>query len=307
MMKMSAADIATLPRRISLADLAETRRRFPEEVRSDSEREIFTSAVSVVRHFFGHDWYMQHIFQDADSTRSPGFMRIDYTLGPEGEKKTSRLLDFAENLFNLQKIEGFEDRVEQMRTGDIEATFAEFDFGRFLYIHDIEFRFVIPSGVAGKDYDYRVRYADGREACADAKCRLEGTEMRAETIMNALRKARTNNLPPDEPGIVFVKVPQTWLDNEEIRRGIYATVRDFLRNTKRVVSVVVYTVVVIELKADKMMLMRHRFHEFENPDHRFDRSKSWVLFRDYQVPEEWGGMPPKWHRIFSKGFLMRNK
>ena len=47
------------------------------------------------------------------------------------------------------------------------------------------------SGVAGKDYDYRIRYADGREVCADAKCRLEGTEMRAETIMNALKKARS--------------------------------------------------------------------------------------------------------------------
>lgn len=295
----------TLPRRISVADFEETRRKFPAEVKADSAREIFTAAATVVCHFFGRDWYMDHIFQDAAGTLPPGFMRIDYTPGPEAEKKTSRLLDFAENLFNLQHIDGFDDRVAQMRAGDIEATFAEFDFGRFLYIHDIDFKFVVPCGVAGKDYDYRITYADGREACADAKCRLEGTEMRAETIMNALRKARSHNLPPYEPGIVFVKVPQTWLENEEVRRGVYATVRDFLRNTKRVVSVVVYAVVVIALKAEKMMLMRHRFHEFENPDHRFDRSKSWVLFRDYEVPDEWGGMPPKWKRILSKGFLLR--
>jgi len=137
-----------------------------------------------------HQWYMDYIFQDAEGSCPNGFLRIDYTLGPKGEKKTSRLLDFAENLFNLQHIEGFDDRVTQMRSGSIEATFAEFDFGRFLYIHDIDFKFVIPSGVAGKDYDYRIRYHDGREVCADAKCRLEGTEMRAETILNALRKAR---------------------------------------------------------------------------------------------------------------------
>jgi len=151
---------------------------------------------------------MDHIFQDAAGTRPRGFMQIDYTQGPEGEKKTSRLLDFAENLFNLQYIDGFDDRVDQMRTGDIEATFAEFDFARFLYIHDINFKFVVRSGLAGKDYDFGIRYSDGRDACADAKCRLEDTEMRAETILNALRKARTNNLPLDEPGIVFVKVPQ---------------------------------------------------------------------------------------------------
>lgn len=168
------------PKRISLADLEETRRKFPDEVKADPAREIFTAAVSVVRHFFGHDWYMDHIFQDAAGTRPPGFMRIDYTQGPEGEKKTSRLLDFAENLFNLQYIDGFDDRVDQMRTGDIEATFADFDFARFLYIHDIDFKFVVPSGVAGKDYDFGIQYSDGRDACADAKCRLEGTEMRAE-------------------------------------------------------------------------------------------------------------------------------
>jgi hypothetical protein len=81
--------------------------------------------VSVIRHFFGHQWYMDHIFQDAAHSLPNGFMRINYTPGPEGEKKTSRVLDFAENLFNLQHIEGFDDRVNQMRTGTIEAAFAE--------------------------------------------------------------------------------------------------------------------------------------------------------------------------------------
>jgi hypothetical protein len=63
----------------------------------------------------------------------------------------------------------------------------------------------------------------------------------------------------------------------------------------------------IELKDRRMMLMRHRFQEFDNLGHRFDRSKGWLLFRDYQVPKEWGGMPPKWHRIFSQGFLFGEK
>jgi hypothetical protein len=97
-------------------------------------------------------------------------MRINYTPGPEGEKKTTQVLDFAENLFNLQHVEGFDDRVNQMRTGSIEAAFAEFDFARFLYVHDIDFKFVVPCGVAGKDYDFSIKYADGRQACADAKC-----------------------------------------------------------------------------------------------------------------------------------------
>src|ERR1700722_7034772 len=291
--------------RISLADLEATKRSYPEDVRADPRRETFTLATSIVRRFFGHQWYLDNVFQDAQHSRPDGYMRLDFTPGPEGELKTSRFLDFAENLFNLQHVEAFDDRVNQMRTGSIEAKFAEFDFARFLYIHDIDFKFVVPTGIAGKDYDYRITYPDRRVACADAKCRLEATEMRAETITSVLNRARSKNLPADEPGAVFVKVPATWLEVTEIREGIAAAARGFLRNTRRVVSVVIYAVVVSELPERKMMLMRHRFHEYENPCHRFDMTKSWVLFRDYKVPEECGGMPPKWHRILSHGFLMR--
>jgi hypothetical protein len=50
-----------------------------------------------------------------------------------------------------------------------------------------------------------------------------------------------------------------------------------------------------------------RFQEFLNASHRFDKSKGWALFKDYKVPEEWGGMHPKWVRVFSQGFIMREK
>jgi len=61
----------------------------------------------------------------------------------------------------------------------------------------------------------------------------EGTEVRADTVKNSLNKARTSNLPPNEPGIIFVKVPQTWLEQDDVRKGIYAVVEGFLRNTDR--------------------------------------------------------------------------
>jgi hypothetical protein len=203
------ANPVTAPRRVSFADLMETAWSFPEEVRADPTRQTITLAITVIRHFFGKQWCEDHIIQDAAHSRPAGFLRLDFALGFEGERKTTRILDFAETLFNLQHIEGFDDRVDQMRAGQVEATFAEFDFACFLYLHDIPFKFVTPTGAKGKDYDFGIEYPDGREACADAKCRLEGTEVRADTIDNSFRKARTNNLPPDQPGIIFVKVPQT--------------------------------------------------------------------------------------------------
>jgi hypothetical protein len=115
----------------------ETARSLPPEVRADPNRLTFTMAVTIIRHFFGKQWCEDNIIQDADRSRPDGFLRIDFTLGFQGERKTARILDFAEMLFNLQHIEGFDDRVDQMRAGQVESTFAEFDFARFLYIHTL--------------------------------------------------------------------------------------------------------------------------------------------------------------------------
>ena len=114
------------------------------------------------------------------------------------------MLDFAEMLFNLQHIDGFDDRIEQMRTGNAKAGAAEFEFGRPLYIHDVDFRYVIPTGQRGSDFDYAITYGDGRVACADAKCRLEDSEIKPQAVRSALEKARSRNLPKDQPRIIFV-------------------------------------------------------------------------------------------------------
>jgi hypothetical protein len=58
----------------------------------------------------------------------------------------------------------FDDRLNQMRAGQIEPTFAEFDFARFLYVHEIAFRLVKPTGTQGEDYDVEIEYADGRQS-----------------------------------------------------------------------------------------------------------------------------------------------
>src|SRR5260370_2006812 len=103
--------------RLSFADLMETARSFPEEVRADPNRLTFTMAVTVIRHFFGKQWCEDHIIQGAEHSRPAGFLRLDFTPGFQGERQTSRVLDFAETLFNLPHIQGFDDFVDRMRPG----------------------------------------------------------------------------------------------------------------------------------------------------------------------------------------------
>jgi hypothetical protein len=60
----------------------------------------------IIRHFFGKQWCEDHIIQDAEHSRPDGFLRLKFNAGFESERKTSRILDLAETLFNLQHVEG---------------------------------------------------------------------------------------------------------------------------------------------------------------------------------------------------------
>jgi hypothetical protein len=51
-------------------------------------------------------WCEDYIIQDAERSQPAGFLRLDFRPGFEGERKTSRVLDFSETLFNLQHIQG---------------------------------------------------------------------------------------------------------------------------------------------------------------------------------------------------------
>jgi hypothetical protein len=289
------------PKRITRANLQQTVATFSPEIRTSPDWTTWTLATSVIGHFLGKDWVKANV-PHQDGADATGFFQMDFSSTERRDAKTARLLDFAETLFNLQHVSGFDDRVAHMRTSDAEAALAELDLGRFLYIHGIDFRFVVPTGQRGRDYDCAVTYADHRTACADAKCRTEASEIRPEYIRHSLQAARKKNLPNDEPGIVFVKVPQTWLESPDARHGLVKVASDFLRNTKRVVLVVLYCLVYFTHQEQRMMVIRHLLEEVENPNHRFDPTKSWRLFKGFQVPPEWNGMPPHWHRIFSRGW-----
>jgi len=290
-----------VPSRVTLADLDRTITSFPAQVRQNPDWSTWTLATSVIGHFLGKEWVKTNI-PHQDGASSKGFFQMDFSSIERREFKTARILDLAETLFNLQHVSGFDDRTAYMRTADPETALAELDLGRFLYIHGVDFRFVIPTGQRGQDYDCAITYADGRTACVDAKCRTESSEIRPEHIQHSLQAARKKNLPRDEPGIVFVKVPQTWLETSDVRRGLVKVASDFLRNdTERVVLVVFYCSVYFLLEEQRMMVLRHLLEEVENPKHRFARAKSWRLFKGFEVPHEWNGMPPKWHRLFSRG------
>jgi hypothetical protein len=63
------------PHRVSFADLMETARSLPPEIRGNPDTQMFTIAVTIIRHFFGQQWCEDHILQDASLSKRAGFLR----------------------------------------------------------------------------------------------------------------------------------------------------------------------------------------------------------------------------------------
>jgi hypothetical protein len=269
--------------------------RMPAVMSADPGERAYRLCVAVLRHFFGEPWFEKHVM----NARAPtDFLRMNFSTDEHRETHGFRIIDLAEMLFNLQYFDGFDACIRQMQASQIEATYAELEIAKSLYAHGIDFRFVAPSGHKGADYDLEIFYPGGLMACADTKCKFETTEISTASVQNSLSQAR-KQLPSDRPGIVFVKVPQHWIEEAVFRDSMIAAAEGFLRGTKRIVSVKFYVSAIVF--PDNMVAHLMRYKEISNTHHRFDGQHDWDLFSDHDIPKGWNGMPDNWLRLIYFG------
>jgi hypothetical protein len=175
-----------------------------------------------------------------------------------------------------------------MRRGDIEGTYAELDLGRMLYSYKIDFQYIKRRGVKGKDYDVEITFPDGTITCTEAKCKIESTDLRADTICTSLNRA-CSQLPDDRPGIAFVKVPRAGCNIPTLRLYSVRSPESFWKTTPR--SFRLNT-------TNGTMRHQHAYEEIANPINDFDKLRDWRLFYPVNVPD-WRGMPPIGKEYFS--------
>jgi hypothetical protein len=254
---------------------------------------------------FGADWRDENIFH-----ARTGFLKnvTDANTPLEQETHKIRIVLLAEMIWNLQDMPNFEACASQMYDRDkIESTYAELEIARLLYSKSsASFQFRTPIGIKKKDYDLEVSYDDGVTVCAETKCKVEETEITLETIRRSFKKAR-EQMPSDRPGIIFVKVPRFWLDDEQFAFAMSDLANNYLREAPKIVSIKYYTASVVyekEWHGDKTAEVV-AYQEHSNPNHRFDlfRGKDWRIFPtdpSTQPPPRvsFNGMPPHWRRLF---------
>jgi hypothetical protein len=282
----------TVPQ-ISIEDLKATVTSLSPDQYNDYHVRAFALSGAIIRKFLGNDWFNSHVLP---TSKGDTFFRIENVQAPLHYRTTPefRVLDLAELLFNLHCIEGFEAPLSGLLAGKNESTYAELDFARMLRVHEIPFRFVVPQNKKGSDFDFEIFYPDGFVVCAESKCKVELNQFNPKSVRSSLEDAR-KQIPKEKPGIIFVKVPQQWIESIDTVLSLHDVACEFLRATERIVSIKFY---VSYLTINNVWIShRHAVKEFNNPNNKYFPNRDWDIFADHPVPASWNGMPPWWTRI----------
>jgi hypothetical protein len=209
----------------------------------DADFITFGMATEFLRAVVDNEWTNQMVFGEHPTISrinraGRGFMRAEATTDDERYRNQQRALLTAELLFNLQNVEGIDTRLDDLRSGLVESTYSELEAGGFLRDRGVLFRYVTPSGTKGADYDAEIPLAGGGKLNCEMKCKVESTDLSEAAVRNPLQTAR-KQLPPGEPGLVFLKIPEQWVRQPEVAQLVPPAIDSFLRGTSRVVAVVV--------------------------------------------------------------------
>ena len=246
-------------------------------------------ALRILEYVFGFAWLERHILDEPKN----GFLARNLASDEGGTMVMHRVTSLAELVANLLPIKGVEAPLEQIASGQIESGFAELEAGKLLRTRDIGFRFIWPSGVKGESFDLEVMFPNGVLVCADTKCKLETEEFSKRGLINTLDGARKRNLPKGHPCMVIVKIPQAWQVQDQIMAGVMDACADFLRGTKRIVCVQIYSSMV-ELRSNVI----HDWiigTEVINNRHEYNRFLDWRLLTN--VPGQLPHISDGWWKL----------
>jgi hypothetical protein len=251
-------------------------------------------SFGIIRSFLGIEYLERHFGPDAPND---GFFKLTPENASNIEAaRNYRIVDLAELLFNLQRIPGFARCVLTMKDAkNPEPSYAELHIARMLYINGWQFRFVEPTGEKGEDYDFAINYYNNR-VCADAKCKIEATDLSANTVRKTLSGSR-EQLPKDRPGVFFVKVPPWWIETREAQETTIQGVEAFFaQGSGRVVSVSLYCEPL--WFNNGVLQQRHAYYELANPRRRFGENLDWRFFNKWRPPpHSQNALPFKWIRL----------
>lgn len=290
MEKLSLDDLKLIVRDVS--------KNFPERIYNDLK--IYKLATAVLCFYLGDDWVSQNASMLVQKKvllgdrKGRGFLRTGNLIAEESFRHELRILQLGEFIFNLQSVDGLEERISLIKEGGLEATYAELECAAQIKKASLQFHFAVRSGIKGKDYDIEIKPDSGARLNCELKVTTEEKDLRKSTIVNKLNAAR-KQLPDIQPGIIFLKIPESWHKHANAQQLLSESIDQFFRNTNRVVAVVLrWEELIVDLGKPKPAVLKIYFQikannasklfctEVENILWQLNNPlmKGWIRFRD---------------------------
>jgi hypothetical protein len=199
------------------------------------ERRRISAALAVIRLTLGQEYINERLHP----ARPDPFLDLDLANRNANFKFMDRVFGLGEMLFNMQGIEGFSSRVQRLRGEDLESALGELQGVQLLMRSGIRVNFVEPSGRKGHDFDVAAIIDDLPVAC-EMKTKVEVAARPSVTAIRASIEQARKQLPTDSPSVVFLKLPESWLDTVEGQSLALDGIREGMRQTRRINAVVAH-------------------------------------------------------------------
>jgi len=180
--------------------------------------EVFAAQV------LGAEWVDEH-FRAYAGVTAEAHVRFKY-----------RLWRLGRLLFDLQSYEFFGDFLANVKQRDLLGALFEAEVVRMLMQLPARTALRVPRGQKGLDYDIDFG-SSGLRIAVEVKAKDEKITFSARTVRYTLQDAR-RQLPKNGFGLIFLRVPYSWINDPEYHAGIDAPIGSLLRTTSRVQAVV---------------------------------------------------------------------
>ena len=250
---------------------AEWHERFPN---SPSAMLEYGVAWDVITTILGREWLVRNL---PHASRDPYLRVADEEGTLEAFIHQARVTQLAQHLFEAQPVENFAPMARKLRGRSLVGAAAELRVAHLFCVNGRRFRFVVPSGERGSDYDLVVTY-EAAEVAVEIKTKDDETPYRRKSFERTLSKA-VSQLPVQGPGVAIVHVPRSWPVDATFAREAEGLVADALRRSRRLNGIVaVWEQWLTLLPTGYVCAVKFRI--FENPDPKTPVEKLLVLLRE---------------------------
>lgn len=206
----------------------------------DKTYDTYFIALKIISYYMGDEWVEKHInpFKNPEN-----YFKLKSDIQPEKVPiHAYRIIKMGEFFLNMYGVPNFFEQISLMDSGgqQIESTIAVLDVAKLFIVNNIPFRFVKPQNIKSSDYDMEFKIETGVKINCEVKCKLESTEISENTFKKALSTA-VSQLPKNEPGVVAVKVPESWFNQNNFAKTIEQAVKSFFSyGGERLVAIIAF-------------------------------------------------------------------